>query len=90
MKESGRIADVLLKDEWFFPNDPEKMTLSRCISVWADPGMKGVIAGVEGVDSCYNNSSETQYHVYLDPRYDRDVVKRNIKLAVIFAMSLPR
>ena len=85
MNETGRIVDVKVEDVYFFKGDPDKEKLAGYVMVWADAGMKDVIAGVEGVEVCYKDIGETRYHAYLDPRYDRGVVKFNIKVAVIGA-----
>lgn len=89
MNETGRIADVVVEDVYYFKGDPHKEKLADNVRVWADAGMKDVIAGVEGVEACYKDLVETRYTVYLDKRYSRDVVKFNIKVAVIYATSFP-
>lgn len=83
MNETGRIADVVIEDVYFFKGDPDKEKVAGYVMVWADAGMKDIIAGVEGVEACYKDLGETRYHAYLDVRYNREVVKKNIKLAVV-------
>ena len=84
-KETGQFVPVLIEDEYWFPHDPAKKTLARFITVCADPDMKKIIESVKGIESCHNHHAPSRYTVYLDPRYDREVVKRNIKDAIILA-----
>ena len=86
MNETGRIADVLIKDQYMYPDNPDKKSLVYdCVTVYADAGIAEIIAAVEGVRKCHKFLDEFTYHAYLDPRYDRETVKRNIKIAVIMA-----
>lgn len=73
MDKSGRMFDI-----WF----EEAKTPRSNMTVYADAGMKDIIVSVEGVRACYNILDSITYSVYLDPRYDRDVVKRRIMEAV--------
>ncbi len=82
MNEKGRITDVVIEDVYFFKGDPDKESLAGYVMVWADAGMKDIIAGVEGVEACYKDWVETRYHAYLDKRYHRFVVKSNIMKAL--------
>ena len=70
--KNGRITDVIV--EW--QDD------LRYVDVWADEGSKELIENVEGVTNCYNNLSEVNYHVYLDPRYDKEFVMKEIEAAI--------
>jgi hypothetical protein len=46
--------------------------------VWADDDMKVVIESIEGVALVFNNIP-TKYHVYIDPRYDRSEIIKEIE-----------
>ena len=83
--DNGRMMHVLVRDQYFYPDNPAKKTLAGYVEVHADAGMAEIIASVEGVRKCYKNLDEFTYHAYLDPRYSRDVVKRGISKAVIRA-----
>ena len=57
---------------------------SNWINVYADAGMKEIILKVEGVVSV-TKMEDTEYMVKLDPRYDREYVKREIEAAILTA-----
>ncbi|HMN14652.1 MAG TPA: hypothetical protein PKD55_20220 [Bellilinea sp.] len=74
MSDDGKLTDVLIEENWG-PNWKGEHVLFGLI-VWADPGMEAVIAKVPGVVSV--EGVKTNYAVHLDPRYDREWVKREI------------
>lgn len=75
--ETGRKTDVLFAD-----CNVEKGVV-RDSTVWADSGLSDVIESVEGVERVFTPLSPIQYHIYLDPRYDYDIVKQNIETAIL-------
>jgi 16S rRNA G966 N2-methylase RsmD len=54
-------------------------------NVWADAGMMNFIKEVAGVTNVFDNTCSTQYHVFLDPRYNRDFVKKEIEAVIVCA-----
>lgn len=80
---NGKKFDVLTEDINFTNQRTGLEYLADHIFVHADAGCKDVILSVEGVRDVYNTFGPTQYSVYLDPRYDRDFVKREIEAAIL-------
>ncbi|GAH37497.1 unnamed protein product [marine sediment metagenome] len=66
--EDGRIIDVIVEDY---------IDEHNC-KVWADPGLKELILSVEGVSNIYLNNCNTCYAVFLDHRYDKELVAKEI------------
>ena len=62
---------------------------SSTFKVWGNCDMcKETIEGslkVEGVTNVYNNFAKTLFHVYIDARYDKEYVKRDIEAAILCA-----
>lgn len=81
MNDKGRKQDVLFED--FTYTDPRtgvQMT-GDSFYMWADAGLKDLIEGVEGVQNAY--AEKSKYHIYIDPRYDREFLKREIEAAIL-------
>ena len=85
--DNGRMMHVLIKDQYMYPDNPDKKSLYDSMTVTADKGMTDIIASVEGIRKCHKFLDEYTYHAYLDLRYDRDVVKQRIVEAVIGASN---
>ena len=67
---NGRLHDVLIE---------VKPGLSKnVLTIWADKGMAQTIESVEGVANIYCPITATEYDVYVDKRYDIEIVKANI------------
>ena len=81
MVGNGRKRDVLIKDVFFWPDDPIKRLEADYVIVYADPGMKRAIENAEGVRSVFRFIDDYTYHAYLDPRYDKLWVKAEIEAA---------
>lgn len=84
MNSNGRLTDVVIKDVYHTDIRTGIRHLADSVIVYADAGMKEIIANVEGVvaaDKGYSNS-DVEYIVYLDPRYDREWVKAEIEAAI--------
>lgn len=76
----GRIVDVLVEEYWTFPNDPDK-TRFAWLYVFADPGYEKIIAAVPGVTRV--DRGDNHYDAYLDPRYDREFIAKEIEAAIL-------
>ena len=83
---SGKKQDVIIED--VTNTDPrtgvESVSQTQ-VNVWADERMKEVIQKVEGVTNVYNIPTPTLFHVYIDARYDKEYVKRDIEAAILCA-----
>ena len=53
------------------------------ITVWADAGCVDNIKGVEGVTDVFTSLGPTEYSVYIDLRYDFEIVKVKIEAAIL-------
>jgi hypothetical protein len=80
--KSGRLRDVMIEDEHFFPDDPTKRRLAPYVTVYADKGLEDILSGIEGVLNAAPWIHGCTYDVYLDPRYDRMWIKAEIEAAV--------
>jgi len=80
MDSSGRLTDVLIEDQ--FLHDSTGLRQFFGLHVWADFGMKEIIKAIPGVATCYSILYGTRYEVQLDPRYDREFLKREIEAAI--------
>jgi hypothetical protein len=83
MKKNGRITDVIVSDN--YRTDPEveiEVANEYILTVWADENMSKVIFGVEGVTGVYHPLHSSEYTVYVDPRYDREYIKREIEAVI--------
>ena len=83
---NGRLYDVLIEDESYLDELGLRKFLG-CFKVWADAGLVKLISSVEGVTNVYQVLGDTEYSVYLDPRYDREYVKQAIKAAILIGGS---
>lgn len=77
----GKLKNVLIEDKYHTDERTGVRELSSSVTVWADAGKVGVIKSVAGVVSVYIYD-DVRYVVHLDPRYDREYVKRDIELAI--------
>jgi hypothetical protein len=68
-KTNGKLANVAIESKQMF------------LDVWADEGMKEVIEGVEGVTGLQLHN-RTNYSVFTDPRYDREIIAVRIAEAI--------
>ena len=66
--DTGKKVNVLI----------EKGICKNMLTVWADEGNKDIIKFLPGITNVFNTSSETQYDVWVDPRYDVERVKGEI------------
>lgn len=80
MSQDGKLCDVLV-DEFILGDE------FIYLEVWADANMENVIKSVPGVVNVYNITSEVEYHVFLDPRYDREWVKAEIEAQIKINMK---
>lgn len=77
---NGKLTDVIIEDEYDTDQRTGVRSLALRLIVWADPGMEESIKRIEGIHRVFNfPDSPTQYHIYLDPRYDREYLKREIE-----------
>ena len=79
--EHGRENDIIIEDVYLF-NDLGIETLTGMIVVWADEGLKELIFKISGI-SRVENESPFHYYVFLDPRYDREFVKKEIEAKIL-------
>ena len=81
---NGRKQDVLIEDIFYIdPRTGVEMMSDNQFIVWADEKMLTVIQAVEGVTNVYNQMKKTCFNVYVDKRYDREFVKREIEAAIM-------
>jgi hypothetical protein len=81
--ETGKKSEVLIEDCYQIDERTGMKQLTGYISVWADVELKKVIASIPGVTNVYDITCRTKYDVFLDPRYDREIVKQNIENAIL-------
>ena len=88
----GRIRDVLFEDVYvsfsslfgIFIGEEEKTKVDKTsIIVWTDKGMQSIILNTEGVLNVDIKEYSTKYWVKLDPRYDREIVKKEIEANIL-------
>lgn len=72
MDEHGKITDVRIETVICGEHD---------MFVWADPGLADLIRSVVGVIQV-NERTPSEYHVYIDHRYDRTFVGDEIVAAI--------
>jgi hypothetical protein len=72
VNKSGKLVEILVKED-----------CKGIYKIWADEGKKDIIKKVEGVVNVYNITSQVEYSVHLDPRYDDLRVIRNIIDALV-------
>ena len=83
---SGRKKDVLVLDEKYTdPKTGVEVINSLCFAVWADADKKSAIESVEGVSWVFQEREKTLYRVYIDQRYDREYLKREVEAAILIA-----
>jgi hypothetical protein len=80
----GRKRDVLIEAvSYTDPRTGVHVVSDRDFTVWADEGMNDVILGVEGVTAVYSGQpKKTQYHVYVDARYDIEFIKAEVEATI--------
>ena len=83
---NGRRLDVLIKDRFDTDIRTGVELLSDYVTVHADAGKKELIQSVDGVVDVMR-MHETEYMVKIDPRYDREYVKRDIEAAILVGNS---
>ncbi len=78
----GRKKDILFED--YFIEDQRTGVRHKKddeFVLWADNDLKTTIEGVEGVIKTLQLQNN-QYYVYIDHRYDMEVVKREVEAAI--------
>jgi hypothetical protein len=82
---AGRKADVLIEDITYLNTSTGRTAVvANGLIVWADQGLVDVIRNVEGVVSASPTPVfPTQYIVLIDPRYDREIMKKEIEAAIL-------
>jgi hypothetical protein len=69
----GKITDVIV----------EHNEILNYIEVWADEGVEELIAEIEGITWVYHDPIvKTEYHVYIDPRYDVEWLMKEIEAKI--------
>ena len=85
---NGKKTQILFEDmKNTDPRTGVEAVSQRNFRVWADKGMQEVIAAVEGVKHVFVYQ-ETEYVVYIDPRYDFEFIKREVEAALICAVGV--
>jgi hypothetical protein len=83
MDANGKIVDLIIEDVCF--TDPATGVRHRSneqFKVWADAGLEDTIKNIPGVTHVFRTLGESEYSVYLDPRYDREVIKESIEAKI--------
>lgn len=80
----GKKLDVLIEDIFETNSRTGIERLSQYVTVYADPGSKETMLRVEGIMTV-TQFDQTEYMVKIDPRYDRDYVKKEIEAALLCA-----
>ena len=79
MDKNGKKWDVIVEDVTY--RDPSTgVPILGGFTVWADTGLSKLIKSVPGVRAAYED--DNKYSIFLDKRYDRDVVELNIETAI--------
>jgi hypothetical protein len=72
--KTGKLTEFVLGEEE-----------SNGIYIWTDKGKTNIIKNIEGVANVWVAQYDCQYHIVFDPRYNRNVVMENIKIAPLKA-----
>jgi hypothetical protein len=79
-KPDGKLRDVIVEDNEF--RDPQTgISKLSGLRVWADAGNRELIRNIPGVS--FASEANTLYTIELDPRYDREFVKREIEAVLL-------
>ncbi len=90
--EKGRICDVLFENVYlsnpfimvFGDDNQEKRKIDiTSIYVWADKGLQKLIENIDGVLKASPSEFNERYLVRFDPRYDREIVKKEIEAVIL-------
>jgi hypothetical protein len=82
--DDGRRQDVFFEDVFYSGIFGGEKTLDeKRLYVWADAGMLEAIKKVSGVAEASRTDFKTCYSVYFDPRYDREIVKKEIVSVIL-------
>jgi len=79
---NGKLTDVIIEENRYTNERTGILMPCNSLSVWADKGMLGVIRNIPGVNSAHNTFRDTNYSVYLDPRYDLEWIKAEIEAQI--------
>jgi hypothetical protein len=82
MESDGKMVEILIENS--------KTGNNEFFVVWADSGMKDVIADISGVRNVFNDAGKTRYDVFIDPRYDYNFVKKEVFHAICAESILQR
>jgi hypothetical protein len=82
MGKNGKMLDILFETPTETGTDGLIHTINSWAILWADKGLEGVIASVEGVIHA-SEIVNTKYVVWFDARYDVEYVKKEIEARII-------
>ena len=74
---NGQLVDVLIIDG----------VSERDFYVWADKDMKEIMESIQGVSNVFSDMETCEYHVYIDPRYDIEWIKREVEAQIKINMN---
>jgi len=86
MDKHGKLTDILVLD--CYREDQKtglKILQEKELTVWADEQHKEIIKKTHGVTNVYNHTTPCEFDVFLDPRYDREFVKKEIEANILCA-----
>jgi hypothetical protein len=81
--ENGRKQDVLFEDIFIEDKKTGLLQKDKYIKLWADKNLLQIIEAVDGVVRAFNHQKDSEYAVLIDPRYDAEIVKKEIEAAII-------
>jgi hypothetical protein len=82
MNTNGKLFDVIVEEETYFDEKKQLDTFLN-LKVWADKGMREDLLKIEGITNVYNTMGVTEYTVYIDPSYDKEFLKEEIKAVIL-------
>ena len=82
MDKYGRNQDLIIEDFYLVDEITGEKNLSSMLVVWADEGVENIVFKIDGVTNVAKQT-KTLYYVFLDPRYDRDFVKKEIEAKIL-------
>jgi hypothetical protein len=80
---NGKLVDVLVQRKNYTDEKTSVSIPSHSLTVWADEGKTEIIKSVEGVTNVYSIITPTEYDVYLDERYDVNLVIKEIEAVIL-------
>jgi len=82
--KTGKMKDFIIEDKFIVDDNTGLKCLDENnIIVWADKGLIEILSKIKGITDVFNTGSDTKYSIYLDPRYDRNFIKKEIEAHIL-------